>query len=656
MKKTLAIIGSYMIIVFAVFAGISFFYNKVPLLLSDAVVSYKFFRALYYYLFNFPAIIISGFIVGCSIQWKKGSGDSLIKFSHAMLMRYRNVIFMALGIVFIITMNQEVFLPAIRDRQSRAKDAPSSLERDIKLSEYYLLNDNPSLAFQYAFYAKEISPKNAEVQEIFKKAKDALDIKNSLDTYPIDKKETHSDESINRIETPVQDQDAGYSVLELLNKANAEVENNNWVNAHYWASLAVKACSGTDVNRDTALNMANYAWNKISNPIEDNYESRQKLYKTKVEGYTSLYNGDNLKAYYILNTLASELTEKDNDVERYLAIAKERVLTQYFFIDEASKFDNVSVQSDIHFSLKDKDGSLKVFYIKSVMEDLSSGGAIKYIEGMEIVNFDDKGNFLYTVKVPFAKAVSVSTSVFDDNTRYAMGIDKKWKSIPLIMMTGVDRETESIVSVPTYEYEVSEIPYDVLDSHNLGITYNYRIEDDGTFSDVSSSDAIFENIRSDDGKVTHDEYGILMLSMNFDDIGVLNQATKTPDDMDIVSLVDFMSKADNYGYSSKVYMQDFVYRVTYPLYMLILIVFAASSAWNYRLRDEKQLFHLSWTLVLPFLNLFVAVVYDMMIYVSKILCYVLVGSLGSLAIAAAFLVYLVIFIMMSCHFMSRTSV
>ncbi len=60
--------------------------------------------------------------------------------------------------------------------------------------------------------------------------------------------------------------DKSYSVSELLQKAREATQAEDWFNAHYWATIAVASCSGTDVNMSEAASLASNAWNELHNP------------------------------------------------------------------------------------------------------------------------------------------------------------------------------------------------------------------------------------------------------------------------------------------------------------------------------------------------------------------------------------------------------
>ncbi len=640
MKKVLITIAIYIFTVFGIFACVSFLYGNIPTVLDGTEYLYKFNRAVYYFLDNLPSIIISGFIVGCSIEWKDGL-NSIEKYSSAMLNRFKYVIFIALGIVCVLTMSQEVCMPIIDRNQIKAEQAPGDLNRSIQLAEKYLAEDDPELAFQYALYASSIAPKNENVIAVYKKTKDQMDILKDKQSF-LQLKGSSEEPRLKTIENPIQDIDKGYSILELLEKSKVEAEQKNWVNAHYWAALAVKGCSENDTNRVEAINAANYAWNQLSNPYGIDNQAERELYARKRAGYTALNDGDNLKAYYIFKALEEdqELQGRDPDIERYLNIARERVLNSYFFIDETEDMQKLNRKQNTHFAINHSNGSRQIVHIKGILDSNQDGGVVRYLEGVTIVTFDRKGGLISSMSVPFAKMIGVSTSSFTDQVLYSLDMERDWKFVPMLILVSVDRRTEGVISKPDFKYNVTGLPKEIMEN------YNFSIPDENIGAEKKPVVAEFLESTSP---------SVMLLSMPYDDLSILNQMSEKPRNMSLFQIKKFIHKADYYGYSTSVYRHSLVARMTYPLLMLIFIIFAASSAWNYRVISQKELFRFSWLFVLPCLNFIIAIICESLMYVASIFSYAMVGMFGAYALLAVFIVYLILLFIVSIHFCSRCS-
>ena len=154
-------------------------------------------------------------------------------------------------------------------------------------------------------------------------------------------------------------------------------------------------------------------------------------------------------------------------------------------------------------------------------------------------------------------------------------------------------------------------------------------------------------------EISRNEPKIMILPMPYNDFLSVNTATGGAADMTLITLNTFLKRATNYGFSYEEYIKNLVDRGAYPLFLLILFVFAATMGWNYRIEDKQMPFKFRWVLLLPAYGMFIFVIFEAAAYVFSTINYVLVGAFSANALFAAFIVYTVILAALVLNFMSR---
>ncbi len=512
---------------------------------------------------------------------------------------------------------------------SAFENGPVELKNDLKTAETFMAEEKYDLAYIYARRAVSVAPKSKVAIGMLKNTKDALEIYNDRNL------KNKSYVTVSEKEMPLYSQDHSYSVKELISRAREAYEKQDWFNAHYWACLAVEACKGVDTNLDVAHDIADKAWNILRVP--ERYESSEenRIYQKKQKGYIALNSGDCLQAYYVFLELKKSIGRSDPDVERFFALAKEGMENQYFFIDETQNIDLLSNGHNVYFSLKNPDGSKNIYFIKSLMDSKESGKSVRYLKGLSIVKYDHNGNFIHSAEIPIAKVVAQTTSVFDEDSKKILGINKSWKSVPYLMMLAVDRNTQGLVSRPSYRYSETGLPVEILKEEELT---GLAVE----LSAIPPAEEVSRYVAN-----------TAILPMPYSDFASINTASEAASSMTIFSLMHFIPNAVEYGFSAEVFRESLVSRLMYPLFILILFIFAASAGWNYRIESNSPHFKTSWLFIILLFGMAMYLIVEMAFYMFNILNYVLIGTFNEAALVAAAVVYIAIFICASFYFMSR---
>ncbi|MBR0495817.1 MAG: hypothetical protein IJJ71_06565 [Treponema sp.] len=605
MRKTGIIVAIYSVIAFAICLLISHLMKNLPVLLPGENSSYILTRAFLFFCKFLPALVFSGFLIGCAIAYGKDSEKAQIKYSPLIMEHFRKTMIASIIIVLIVSFITEVFVPLFEQRQARAKIKPVLFSEFITLSKDYFDKGNMSLAFEYSYNALLLSPKDKDALYINEHASAEL---NSLKMV-LDRPEEPKFVFVPAKETK------GETITSLLNKARVAAEKENWFDAHYYAYLAVEVGNEKDINLEEANRLASEAWNHLFDPSVIKETDEQILFRKKREAYRTLIRGDNVEAYYQFLEIAnfSDVAARDPDVSKFLVIAEQRLVEQCFFIEEVENLRRFEAYNNIYFAIPHDDGSKDVVYIRGITPVKNSGRMVQYLRGFSLFTYSKDGDFLRSIYVPYAKMLSQTTDSFDESAKLHFGIKDSFKTVPYLMLECVSKTDRNGRISPVYEYD----------------------------ADYTKENEPYLN-----------NYFVLGLPQK--DFNLLCDAAAGSRKMSLISLIRFLPKTLEYGYSYEVYNSDFLFRVTYPLIMLICCIFMACMAWNYRLNDS-QLFKFKWIFLMPAITVILYFVIECGLYICRMLNYALVVMLGGGAVFVSIPLLVVILLIVCVNFVSRTA-
>ena len=641
MKKTISIILIYAALIFIACLIGTYAYRNLPELIPSTKNTYRLMRALNWFLELLPAILLSGFAIACSVIWK-GQGEFLTKrFSESMLKRFAFVVPFSLVMVFVICLNSELIAPAVYEKYLGLESAVADLKSNKTTAVNLLKSGQPEIAYQYALRATQLSEEDEEAKQLLLEVKNAVDL--ARDRALHEKKK----QTVDELERPLSSADKSYSVQDLLQKSQAAMDEKDYFQAHYWASLAVQACKETDTNLNIAKAAAAEAWEKLKNPVDFKNQEAYDYYMRKMGAYQALQSGttsDNLSAYYAFKTLSMNGHQDDPDIIRYLALAQEAVESEYFFIDETENLTKLENNRNIYFSVANKNNGTKdIIYIKGSWDTKSDGYAVRYLDGLTVATFSKSGKFMRSMYAPIAKVISQPVSVLDDETKRLMGIEDSWKNIPYVMLQAVDRETKGVIVAPKYDYVESGLPDSILQAEGLidrsPVTETMQMEET-----VSELRTIITRMLPESRTV--------ILPMPYRDFTATSQATGGPERMDLATLFLFLKKAQDYGFSTEVFSRSLLGRGMYPLLMLMLFISFATLGWNYRIDDDTS-FKFRWLLLVPIAGVVTYLILKIIEYFYDLLNYVIVGAFGGAALWVALAVNVVLLLLVALYFLAR---
>ena len=603
MRKVFGVVIGYTLFWLAVSVAVSFFVLKdLPPLISGDENAFMLRRGLLYFMEFLSSLIFCAYLVGFAIAFGKVADSVKYKFSPEIYPIFGRVIIVSVVLVFVLSFTNEVVRPILAAQQKKSREAPTLFAEYKELARKSFSEGNHALAYEYSAKALAI---NAGDEAMLKMHDDSFAEINSVGPSV----EFHD---FNESKPFISDEEiADETVKTLIEKSKKAAEAKEWFEAHYYAHLALEVGSDVDLNIEEAKLLSAEAWNNLKIPVVAGMEEteEQRLYNQKKTAYIYLMNGDNLGAYYKFLSIweSFEKAKFDPDVVHFLKVATERVAEQNFFTDEVANLRKFETITDVYFSLNFTDGTKKVVFVKGITPVKNGGNMVQYLRGLSIYTFDNYGVFKESVFAPYAKMLVQNVSDFDAATKRKYGLIDTLKQVPFILLNGVDRNDMNKSSAPVFE--------------------------------SSDARAKFENS--------------LVLPISVDDFNLACEASAGADRMGLLSLANVARNASRFGYSTEIYGSTLLTRLSYPLILLIVFVFLACAAWNYRLEPD-QLFKFLWVLVMPFATALIYFIFKAVNFLLKVLNFVLFSSFGYLAVFSSLLVFVILLVLVSINFLSRT--
>ncbi len=602
MKKVLCIVLSYCIFAFILFFAFTHGFTKTPELLPGEQGAYE-LRATLLLFFRFlPSLISTGFIVGCASVFGKTALSVSRKFSSQIMGNYKYVFLQSLLYVFILALVAEIAIPHCERMQAQALSAPRLYEQFISLGKKSYSEGKVSLAKEYALNAIAVYPNSHEAAELYEQSLSAV----SFSVEPEIPETESTDKFIPRKE--IGDE----TVSSLIEKSKSAALDENWFLSHYYAQLAVDAGSNSDININDARRLAAEAWNILGEPQAPVESEENIIFRRKKLAYLNLTNGDALSAYYQFVAIknGSAIGAKDPDVDQFLKIATERVAEQCFFIDEFENLKRFETSKNVYFAIPHADGSKDVVFIRGITNVKNAGRMVQYLRGLSVISYSSRGTFLKSVSVPYAKMMTEPVGTFDEGVKSKFQILDDYESVPYILLVGIDRYNQDKPSRPEYSFA------------------------------------------PDYPEILRDEPTYMILGISQHDFALIQDASIGSKRMNLISLARIYPRIRLFGFSAEIYGSDLLHRTTYPLFLLILFIFLACIAWNYRL-NSSQLFKFKWIFVMPFLTVALYFSMECILYIIKLLDYIFIALAGYYAIILAILFEILVLAAVSFIFVTR---
>lgn len=606
MKKNIIVLSFILIFSLIVCLIIGFVLN-VPFEVSkNSVFLYKILTGLELFVKYLPVFIIAAFILTFSVHLGHHCEGSIVRFSQAMVERFKKIMIFSLILTFIITMSNEVFGTFIDRKKQSIIENQKILNEYLKVGNNLFNNGFYERAKRYGNVALTLQPNSKEAVDLIDRAEVEIQRnENSNLRFKI----YESVEEAEKVDKVVINPEQINEVYSYYLKAKDAYDKKEWFNAHFFAETGISLATPKDPNLEDLKKISNSAWNNLSeyHNLEKNEE--QQIFDKKYEGYLALVQKDDLKAYYLFKQLymSSRQMQSDPDVKFYLEIAENRVNEKSFFIDETFELESFENANDIYFACNYKDGTKDLVYFKGMTCVQETGNSVQYLRDLTIITIDNEGNFYRKMNVPYAKVLPVSVKNIPPSVKQLMGIEDDVESIPYLMLKSIERERENSEVFPVYTYS--------------------------------------------DGSVGNKpEY--LLLSMPYEHFLMLENFKNNVTSIPLPQLLKLAKISEQYGFLEEMFTQSCLDRLFYPIWILILFLLISTFAWNNRV-GNGQYFKLTWVFAFPEFLVISYVFYKLSMFIFKLINFTLLGVFGFLnACISALIFYLVMMVLAGVKFLA----
>ena len=606
MKKNIIVLSFILIFNLIVCLIIGFVLN-VPFEVSkNSVFLYKILTGLELFVQYLPVFIIASFILTFSVHFGQHCEGSIVRFSQAMVERFKKIMIFSLMLTFIITMSNEVFGTLINRKKQSIIESQKILNEYLKVGNNLFNNGFYERAKRYGNVALTLQPNSKEAVDLIDRAEVEIQRnENSNLRFKI----YESVEDAEKVDKVVINPEQINEVYSYYLKAKDAYDKKEWFNAHFFAETGISLATPKDPNLEDLKKISNSAWNNLSeyHNLEKNEE--QQIFDKKYEGYLALVQKDDLKAYYLFKQLymSSRQMQSDPDVKFYLEIAENRVNEKSFFIDETFELESFENANDIYFACNYKDGTKDLVYFKGMTCVEETGNSVQYLRDLTIITIDNEGNFYRKMNVPYAKVLPVSVKNIPPSVKQLMGIEDDVESIPYLMLKSIERERENSEVFPVYTYS--------------------------------------------DGSVGNKpEY--LLLSMPYEHFLMLENFKNNVTSIPLPQLLKLAKISEQYGFLEEMFTQSCLDRLFYPIWTLILFLLISTFAWNNRV-GSGQYFKLTWVFAFPEFLVISYVFYKLSMFIFKLINFTLLGVFGFLnACISALIFYLVMMVLAGVKFLA----
>lgn len=587
------------ILVFTLFVFIfslvyAFWIEKIPadvILLEKDVLNYRLQSGFILFSKLLFSTFATGVATGFSWAFAKEADPKRHRSSAFMLPQLKNVLIVVTACTLLFIVAGNLLQPTAELKQNRMIQNAANFKDYTEIAKAHADKGEYVSAEFYAASAYALNPDDADAKQLADEM--ALRVVSMNDYVEAIAEQGNQEQKLQ-------------SALDYLFEAQKAWDRNDYWNAHYYAVLAEETSPRDDETLKTARELAASAWNMLGIYTEGVAAETEAIYFSKKAAYDYLEKGDILQAYYAFRAL-SEQYPQDLDIAKYFESAKSRLEASYFYTDETADTHALENFNNVSFVLTLDNGNKEAYEIKGITVVGNTGQLVQYLRDIKITKTDRYGRIISVLNVPYAKMTAQNKDVI--LTEEGKKQSRKVEYVPFLLLESVNRDA---------------------DIERLHIVPTWR---------VSSGEPV---------------PSYLILDMPYDDFTLIRQAAAGPDLMPLVSLFRFVSKADRYGFPASSYRTTLVLRLSLPLFVLAILLLMACIGWNFRL-EADQPFKTRWLLMFPLLAFVTYIAKDLLMFILKLLVFVLCDSVPSLSVFIVICAALLCVLFVSIRFLSQRS-
>jgi hypothetical protein len=331
-------------------------------------------------------------------------------------------------------------------------------------------------------------------------------------------------------------------VTEALSLGETAFEEERYFDAHWLATLGGRLARPGSPEAVNASRLAGRAWNRIQSLAPGARESRlYSIFRLKQSGYEALVSEDWIRAYYIFQELV-ELSPDDPDAASFYKKSEDGAREAAFFTDELEL------------------GEILSGAVFSIPAENVRGGP-----GRTVLRFTGLSNF-----PDYSFGLSLEYISFDGESRPAARLEAPYTKIlplragdrpqTLILLRALDRHDKDRRWEPLWAADPAQPP-------------------------------LPGQTRAGDSQ--------LVLDISYEDFLLLSRIRRGLDNLQMGDLFSLARNPGSSGYLPQVFEAEMLYRLSLPLFFLLMTILAIVAGWRFRAKKRPRYLFVPMLPVLP---------------------------------------------------------
>jgi len=567
-----------------------FFFKKSDVL-PQLLLKWRFVEAGILFIRFMPSLLVSSILIGYAVIFGTCGQNTVQRYSGILLRYLKEVFIILFFCITVYTVLVELVSPMLLGFQRYSGLKTQDYYDFITSANLSLKNEHADEAYSKVRAALGIWPDNPDALKLLETVKilreaQSSDQKNTTDA----KTDSYSAEPEN------------LSADTALSAGKRLFNSHDFYSAHFYAMKAYNLSSDTSPYREEALRIAAQAWNQIEKGTADlTADFDIRMYQAKKLGYEMMQQGDYIKAYYQF-VAAQRMLEQNNplkrdpDIDRFTDIARQKLLEEVFFIDEAEALPLFEAVRQIRFTVPASHAEPAANVMIDGLSFVSADGGIREIYGRNavITQYAADGKMKYKYRVPFIKFVPVT--------------DKNGQSVLRMLFQAVDKQNDKIVIRP--------IPLE--------------------------------------GIMPVERQASKLLPFSYSDFELIIAANAGEKTMTLPQLYAFRRIGSQYGFPAQIYHREIFARISDVFLILIISVSMLVLAWSFRIPPHQQ-FKSVWALSFPVFFAVITGFAEAVRYGARLLITLFTDTLYTFSPVLLLLVYILLFIAGSFLFCAQRS-
>ncbi len=259
-----------------------------------------------------------------------------------------------------------------------------------------------------------------------------------------------------------------FSYVFNLNMVNEFLSKNDYYAANYFAYIAYVATKD-----DNFVALLNLTLKFINENRNFEKEKMQLISEEKQKNFLYLNTEKFKLAYYGFSNL-HKLLPSDNEILNYKNKSLEKLRKKYLFFDEIEKYFEYYGINDVFLLQPDSNGFYDYIYMQKVV---TLNNYSKIIKNFELIRFNNTGNVILHIKIPFA--------TLRGNSVYQNVLNKDDEQSEITL-------TKVFVSMDSFDTNVLEVVKINENVENLALFSNFT--EVGFFLKIQSLSSAFNKV------------------------------------------------------------------------------------------------------------------------------------------------------------------